>query len=275
MIVVRRAGQLWHERVVRLDERHVRKLAGRRVGEELILRKADAVVALRREESGHRLAPRVVPGTEIGRDHAIEDRQLNVGRPRLVGRREDAGHVDVGRRAQLVHAVGVRPRLQRAEVVVEQRVVLRERAEDRHLRRRVVADRKVIAGGLRLEPAIARAVVELDRHLGPLMLRVRERAPLHVAPEIDRWSRMARKVGEQQPRLLAVRSGHPSEEMIERPVLHHEHDNRVERGGGRIGQAVRRDARRRRRDVRFRRRRTRGQERGGRRTRNEVATRER
>jgi hypothetical protein len=77
--------------------------------------------------------------------------------------------------------------------------------------------------------------VELLRHRGPLVRRILEAATLHVGAQVDGGHRGALQVRKGQTGLFAVRSGHPTEQMVERPVLHHQHDDRVERRASRIG----------------------------------------
>lgn len=158
-------------------------------------------------------------------------------------RREAARLVEVGRGAELVEPVRPRGRHQRAVVVLEQRVAGRERAEDRNLRLLVVADGKVIAGGLGRQEPVALPAVEVLDHRLPVVRGILVAARLELVPHREGRRGPAVEVGIGQSGLLAIRAGNPSEQMVERPVLEHEDDNGVERRGLRVREQRRRRAR--------------------------------
>ena len=233
--VVRCPEVLRTGRVVGVDEGDVRQRAlfGRR--EELVLGIGDVVVLLRGVELRHRLAPGVVAGGQFRVAEAVEDRHLQVRRALASRRREEPARVDVGGRGQLVEAVGPGRPHQRAVVGVEKRVATGQSAEDRHLRLFVVADRELVAGELGLEPPVALAVVVVLDHSLPGVVRVLVAARLGVGAERGGVEGAALVAGEAQAGLLAVHSRHPAEQVVERAVLHHQHDDGVERSLGRVG----------------------------------------
>ena len=162
--------------------------------------------------------------------------------------RQGGGHlgvvVPVGLAGVLVEAVGERFPGERAEVPIERRVSLSERADHRQVRKgfgrpvwieiRVVADREgigrgqghpgVVRGGRRpLEEAVHSAEVVFDQPALPAVIRVAVPAALEV------WSERVVGIGvavgcrHESQVVPAVGTGQPAEEVVERPVLHHEY----------------------------------------------------
>jgi hypothetical protein len=99
----------------------------------------------------------------------------------------------------------------------------------------VVGDREDVVGA-RAQEAVARAAVELRAPAVPRVVRVRMAAALEVGCEPLRLVDHTVLVGVLQPRLVAVGVRHPAEVVIERPVLHHQDDDRVDRDVARRGQ---------------------------------------
>src|SRR5882724_5973339 len=60
------------------------------------------------------------------------------------------------------------------------------------------------------------------------MLRVPEKAALEIRRQLVRGVEPAHRIRIREPSLLAVRSRDPAEEVIERSVLHHQHDDVAE-----------------------------------------------
>src|SRR5262245_47984026 len=95
----------------------------------------------------------------------------------------------------------------------------------------------VVAGA---QPPIARAAVELDAPASIGVIRIRMAASLKVRGERVGRLQHTRPVRIREPCLAAVRARKPSEKMIERSVLHHEHDDVLDARVLRFGKLVRR-----------------------------------
>ena len=154
--------------------------------------------------------------------------------------------VPVGLARVLVEPVGECLSGERAEVAVQRRVVLGERADDRQVRQGlagsvamevgVVADRervrrgecyaRVVRRGRRpLQEAVHPAVVVLDEPAFPAVVRVAVPAALEVRGERVVRVRVAVDRGHERQVVPAVGTGQPAEEVVERAVLHHQDDD--------------------------------------------------
>ena len=149
--------------------------------------------------------------------------------------RERVVHHPVGLRRVHVLAVGVGRRQQRAEEAVERRERRRDLRDERQVVPLVVADREDVVVA-RPQEAVHLAVVELRPPAAPRVVGVRVRAALEVAVEPVRGERPAGAVHVRQPGLHAVGARQPPEVVVEGAVLHHQHDERVDREVARRGQ---------------------------------------
>ena len=153
--------------------------------------------------------------------------------------------VPVGPGRVLVEAVREGLAGERAEVAVQHRVVLGQGADDGQVRDRlagavgvevrVVADREGVGlgqrharvvrrGGRPLQEAVHLAEVVLDQEAFPAVVGVAVAAALEVGRQrvVAVVVAVRRQVGQVVP---AVGAGQPAEEVVERPVLHHQHDD--------------------------------------------------
>src|SRR5206468_10581656 len=73
---------------------------------------------------------------------------------------------------------------------------------------------------------------------------------LEAGSEWNRGVASAAAIGVAQPRLHAVGAREPAEEVVERAVLHHEHDDVLDAGCRGVGQQATYELRARRRDDR-------------------------
>ena len=126
-----------------------------------------------------------------------------------------------------VLAVGIRRREQRAEETVERGERLGHVRGEWQVGLGVVADREHVA--LRAQEAVHPAAVELGPPALPRVIGIEEAAALVVVAQPVGRMRLALAVGESQARLSPVGAGQPPEVVVERPVLHHQHDERVDR----------------------------------------------
>ena len=126
-----------------------------------------------------------------------------------------------------VLAVGQRAGHQRAVEVVEGGERLGRVLDEAEVALAVVADRELVVAGL--EEAVHRAAVELVAPALPRVVGVGVAAALPVGRQAVGRVRVALEVGVGQARLAAVGVGHPAEVVVEGPVLHHQHDERVDR----------------------------------------------
>ena len=151
------------------------------------------------------------------------------GKPELSVRRERQRvvHHPVGLARVHVLAVRIRRGEQRAEEAVERGKRLGHVRGERQVRLGVVADREHVA--LRAQEAVHPPAVEFGPPALPRVIGIEEAAPLVVVAQPVGRVRLALSVGEREPRLATVGTGKPPEVVVERPVLHHQHDERVDR----------------------------------------------
>ena len=129
--------------------------------------------------------------------------------------------------------IGIGRGEQRAEEAIERGERLGHVRGERQIGLVVVADREHVALGAQ-EP-VHPAAVELGPAAVPGVVGVEEPAALVVVGEpVVAYVRPS-TVGEAQAGLAAVGSGQPAEVVVERPVLHHQHDERVDRQVARRG----------------------------------------
>ena len=147
-------------------------------------------------------------------------RVLRLGRQLVVA-------VAVGLPRPHVLAVGQRRAHERAVEAVERRERLRRVLDEAEVALGVVGDREhvVVAGA---QEAVAPAAVELGATAVPRVVGVGMPAALEVGRHALRLVPDPVLVGVLQARLTAVRVGHPAEVVVEGPVLHHQHDDRVD-----------------------------------------------
>ena len=126
-----------------------------------------------------------------------------------------------------VLAVGIGRGEQRAEEAVEGGEVPRRRGDERQVLLGVVADREdvVLAG---LQEAVHAPAVELVRP-PPRSGRGRGRRSPGSRGQAVGLVLLPRGVRVGEPRLAPVGAGQPAEVVVEGAVLHHQHDDRVER----------------------------------------------
>ena len=234
MVVRPRPGQLLREAPV--HERHVRQRARRTVGVERVERAADRHV-LGAPQAQERQVAVVVPADEPPSGQPVPDRR----------QLRDRGAVfnPVGLAGVLVDAIGERRPEDGAEVPVERPPVEHRAAEEGKVFLAVVADGEDVVGA---QPPVTRAAVVLHPSPGIGVIGIAVTAALKVRGQ--RKSRMgnAGGVDVREPRLLAVGAREPAEEMVERPVLHHEHDDVLDAAGRGVRQHVAAELRARRRD---------------------------
>ena len=129
-----------------------------------------------------------------------------------------------------VHVLAVRVGRgeQRAEEAVEGGEFLRRRGDEGQVLLGVVADREDVVFA-RAQEAVHVAAVELVPPPFPGVVGIGVRAALPVGGEPVRFEGLAGGVGVGEARLAAVGPGQPTEVMVEGAVLHHQHDDRVER----------------------------------------------
>ncbi len=166
--------------------------------------------------------------------------------------------VPVGPRRVLVEAVGEGLAGERAEVAVQHGVVLRQRADDRQVGHGlaaavvvevgVVADREGVGGGQGdagvarrggrpLQEAVHPAEVVLDQEPLPAVVGVAVAAALEVGSQ--RVVGVDVPVGRQVGHVVAaVSAGQPAQEMVERPVLHHQDRPRARCRSSRAGDSA-------------------------------------
>ena len=236
VVVVRGAVELGVGGVVRVHEHDVGQRPRLGVVEELADVVRDVVVLLAGEEARHGLAEVVVAGGQAGVLHPVEDGEVEVHRSGLTRGGVDAGDVEVRGRAELVEAVGPGRSQHRGEVLVERGVALHQGGEDGEVVGLVVADGEQVAVGLGLEEPVAGAVVVVRLHGLPQVDGVLHVAALPVGGELVGLVRVALLVDEAQTGLLAVGAGEPTDHVVERPVLHHQHHDGVEGSVARVGQ---------------------------------------
>ena len=213
-MIVRRCARFLAEEA-RIHIRHLRQRAGRAVIEEMIDGPADWEVLRSPQAEERRIAEVVAPG-QTRRGEAIPDR----------GQRAQLERVRQAIRLRRVHVQAVRKRRpeHRREVAIERRPSRRRRREERHVALRVVTDRvDVVRAGA--QPAVARAVVVLDATSAVRMVGIGMSASLVIG--CQRICRMRNTVGVDigQPSLPAIRARQPPEQVIERAVLHRQHDD--------------------------------------------------
>ncbi len=97
----------------------------------------------------------------------------------------------------------------------------------------VVTDRPQV---VRSQPAVARAVTPLDACAVVGVVGVSVRAALEVGREREGLMCNAVGVDVREACLLAVCAGQPAQHVVERPVLHHDHDDVVDSGARRLRQ---------------------------------------
>ena len=211
VIVVRDALVFTDEQWI--DERHLRQRSVRRVGEEVGDHVTDAQV-LAAPQRGDREVGVVVAVTHLRVGEPVPDRgQLRDGQVVLEA---------VGLRGVHVEAVRERRRHDRGEVVVAHGPVGRGLAIERQVVARVVADRVFVVRAH--EPAVAGAVVVLGTTARVGVVGVGVPAALELG-EVGRRVGDPAGVEVGEPGLLAFGSREPPEEVVERPVLHHQdHD---------------------------------------------------
>ena len=236
--------------LARGDERGaVRQRGGRRVGvaerveERLVLERRpglDRRIGPQRQE---RRVPVVVPagGDPVG----VGDRRQLVPDRRQRGRHLGVV-IPVGLPRVLVEPVGEGLARERAEVAVQRRVLLGQRADDGQVRQRlapsvvievaVVADRERVGGGegdprvvgrggRPLQEAVQLPVVVLDQPAFPAVVGVAVPAALEVGRERVVRVRVAVDRGHVPQVVPAVGARQPAEEVVERAVLHHQDDD--------------------------------------------------
>jgi hypothetical protein len=243
-------------------------------------------VLARRDE---RLARRERGGRGVGVREGVEERLVLEGRPRLDGgigpqgeergvlvvvaaggdalgvgdrrqlvpdRRQRGRHlgvvVSVGLGRVLVEPVGEGLARERAEVAVQRRVLLGQRADDGQVRQRlapapvihiaVVADRERVRGGERdprvvgrrrraLQEAVHLPVVVLNQPAFPAVVGVAVPAALEVGRERVVGVGVAVDRGDVLQVVPPVGAGQPAEEVVERAVLHHQDDDVLDAPG--------------------------------------------
>ncbi len=100
-------------------------------------------------------------------------------------------------------------------------------AKKRHVRGLVIADRELVAGRLGQEEAIHRATIHLSAAKAEAMLWIGRGAVLEQG-QMGAVKALAVGVDEGPAGLNTIRAGQPAQHMVERAVLHHEHDHMVD-----------------------------------------------
>jgi hypothetical protein len=137
----------------------------------------------------------------------------------------------VGLCGVLVQPIGIGLGQHRGEVPVAHRPCRRCLSEERQIGLGVVPDRERVILAC-LQPPVTTAIVQLDPATLVGMIRVVVAAAGVIGEVMGRVFQSV-AVGERQPGLLTVRAGQPAEEVVERPVLHHHHDDMLDAGRGR------------------------------------------
>ena len=211
MIVRPRSGRLREERPV--DECHLGQRPGTAIGEEFVQRPADRdILGAPQPEEGHIAV--VIASLEAARGQSVPD-----GRQ---GRQGGRVAQPVGLSGMLVDPVRKGGPQDRTEITVE-RCPLRYRAtQEGEVFLPVVTDRERIVDA---EPAVAPGVVVFHAPALVRMVRIRVTAPLEIRSEGIGGVAHTGRIEVGEPGLPSVGIRQPSEEMVERPVLHHHDDD--------------------------------------------------
>ena len=116
------------------------------------------------------------------------------------------------------------------EIAVDRRPLRRRAPEKRQVAVTVIADGIIVvhAGA---QPAVARAAVVLDAAALERVIGIGVRAPLEIGGEGMRLLQVPIAVRVLQAGLPPVSAVQPSEQVIERAVLHHDDDDVIDPGG--------------------------------------------
>ena len=135
-----------------------------------------------------------------------------------------------------VHVLAVRVGRgeQRAEEAVEGGELARHRGDERQVLFAVVADREHVVFA-RAQEAVHAAAVELVPPPVPGVVGIGMGAALPVGGEAVGFELLPGGVGVGEARLATVGPRQPAEVVVEGAVLHHQHDDRVERQVLRVG----------------------------------------
>jgi hypothetical protein len=131
----------------------------------------------------------------------------------------------IGLRRVQVETVRVGLGHDRREVLIADGPVPRRAPIEREVLRGVVADRELVV--LSEQPTVARAVRVLRSPAFPRMIGIRMCAALELA-QVVRHVFDAGRIAEREAGLSTVGTGQPSEEVVERAVLHHHDDDVID-----------------------------------------------
>jgi len=211
VIVRTRPGRFREEGPV--DECHLRQRPCTAVGEEFVQRPTDReILGAPQPEEGHIAV--VIAALEAAPGQPIPD-----GRQ---GRQRGCVAQTVGLTGMLVDPVRKGGPQDRAEVAVERCPLGHRATQEGEVLLAVVADRERIVDA---EPAVAAAAVVLHTPALVRMVRIRVTASLEIRSEGIGWVAHAGRIEVAEPGLPSVGIRQPSEEMVERTVLHHHDDD--------------------------------------------------
>ena len=172
---------------------------------------------------------------------AVEDRLPGEARRGVALRRQHVRLLTAVLSAPLVMAVRVGRRHDRAEPAVVERVGVRHVGDEAEVLLQVVARRERVAAGAVVgagDEAVEATAVVLMAPAVPAVVGVLELAALEVGGQPVRRHHVAAGVGVAEAGVLGVGLRVPAEVVVKTAVLHHEHDEGVDRQVLRLRQVV-------------------------------------